>query len=444
MLGDRLESIASKKIAIVLVLVLCLGLRLGLALYKGDAEVADNDARAYIEIAQNLADGKGFSLGRSEYYAAEAHPTAYGDPVYPAFLAVIFMTLGDGLMNISVVQAILDTITCFLVFRIACVFVSRRLAAVLAALLYAVYMPFVLTTCTAMTETVGLFLTTLSFYLLALAFRRGLWFFALAGAAMGLTILLKPAMLGFPFAVAVMLFAARRRTPGWLSRIALYCAAAYLAVSPWTIRNYIVLDAFVPVATHGGSTLWGGTGPADGVTLGGWSYPVDSKERNLTEHPRVPDVSEKTYLKITKFQERLAKMGEVERDAALKRAALKEIREHPGRYAFLGVKKVFRLWFNLWHDFPASTATKALAAGNAVILALAFLGYRRRKIDENYRLVTLCVCGYLTLVSIATYAVVRYSYPGMVMLFVIAAGQAVSWLSGHSRTKPADVERASV
>ena len=65
---------------------------------------------------------------------------------------------------------------------------------------------------------------------------------------------------------------------------------SYLTIAPWTVRNYLVFHRFVPVASHGGQTLWGGTGPADGKTLPCWNAPVDSVKLNLTDDRLVPDV----------------------------------------------------------------------------------------------------------------------------------------------------------
>lgn len=238
---------------------------------------------------------------------------------------------------------------------------------------------------------------------------------------MGVTILIKPAMLGFPFIVAAAVFLTRGKGARWGAKAALYVLAAYLAMTPWVVRNYVVLHAFVPVATHGGTTFWGGTGPADGICLGNADHTVDSVERNLYTNPLIPKVSEKTYQKIIKFQERLSHLNEVQADAECRREAFREIEEHPGRYAFLAVKKFFRLWFNLWHDYPASIETVGIAVVNAILILLAILGYKRARLDEYFRQVAVTTCVYTSLVYMAVYAVVRYSYPVMPLIIMLAA-----------------------
>jgi hypothetical protein len=167
--------------------------------------------------------------------------------------------------------------------------------------------------------------------------------------------------------------------------------------------------------------FWGGTGPADGVCLGGPEYPVDTRQRNFYDSPLVPDVSEKTYRKITAFEERVGKMGEVERDLALRQEAVTEIRQHPGRYAFLVVKKFFRLWFNLWHDRPPSAPSMGIAALNAVLLVLAALGWRRKGADPGLKSVAMTAWVYHTVLYSVIYATVRYSYPIMPLVLILAA-----------------------
>ena len=89
------------------------------------------------------------------------------------------------------------------------------------------------------------------------------------------------------------------------------------------------MHAFLPGPTSGSQALWGGTGVADGYSVGTWNYPVDSRERNLYDHPKIPDLSEETYLKITAMQAKAGAMAEVERDRFLQKEAIKEIMGQP-------------------------------------------------------------------------------------------------------------------
>ncbi len=47
----------------------------------------------------------------------------------------------------------------------------------------------------------------------------------------------------------------------WLRQVAVVLAALALTVLPWTIRNAIAVDSFVPVATNDAAALWTGHNP---------------------------------------------------------------------------------------------------------------------------------------------------------------------------------------
>jgi 4-amino-4-deoxy-L-arabinose transferase-like glycosyltransferase len=78
---------------------------------------------------------------------------------------------------------------------------------------------------------------------------------AVAGLLFGLAILTRETLLYFVPVAA--LFLAARRPRAWARGGALL-GAALLTVAPWTLRNWIVYDAFVPVSTAGALNLFQG------------------------------------------------------------------------------------------------------------------------------------------------------------------------------------------
>jgi 4-amino-4-deoxy-L-arabinose transferase-like glycosyltransferase len=76
-----------------------------------------------------------------------------------------------------------------------------------------------------------------------------------AGALFGLATLTRETVLYFlPFAA---LWLAWRRAGG-VRRAAAFLVASLAVVVPWTVRNYLAFDAFVPVSTSGALNLWQG------------------------------------------------------------------------------------------------------------------------------------------------------------------------------------------
>ncbi|MES1255815.1 MAG: glycosyltransferase family 39 protein [Acidobacteriota bacterium] len=99
------------------------------------------------------------------------------------------------------------------------------------------------------------------------------------GALLGCGALLKPICLLLPvlFAVAWWLIdGSLLRAAG---RAALVVVVMLLVISPWTLRNYRVLHAFVPISTNGGTTLYSANNPrATGLAMPVEPLPGESDE----------------------------------------------------------------------------------------------------------------------------------------------------------------------
>ena len=126
-----------------------------------------------------------------------------------------------------------------------------------------IYPPFIHTTGELMSEPPAM----LTLPLAVLAFfwasdRRSLWSWLLPGFLFGLTALIRPDYL--PVAIAFAALAAirvgRRGSFGsGLTSASVYLLAFLIPVLPWTVRNLVVLERFVPISTGDGKALYVGT-----------------------------------------------------------------------------------------------------------------------------------------------------------------------------------------
>jgi hypothetical protein len=93
--------------------------------------------------------------------------------------------------------------------------------------------------------------------------------------------MVRPEYLAVAFLVALVVFARGLRVE-WrrsLAQAGVLLAGVLLVVAPWTIRNAIALDRFVPISTGGGQVLFAGTYlPSDGD-------PQKVGEEVLERHP---------------------------------------------------------------------------------------------------------------------------------------------------------------
>jgi len=246
---------------LVVLLVAAFALRAGWALAVLDSlpqVFASGDQYGYVRYAREIAAGEGYVS-----YTAGT-PTAYYPIGYPALLAAVFWVAGRlpgsiDLPNVvALLHALLGTVVVLGVWHLG----RRALgvgAALAAAALTALHPDLVAYTGSFALETAfaGLALGALGIIAAhdwegrgAPSRRRVLAF----AAALAAATLVRP--FGLPFvaamAVAVLLVGAGwRRAAASVGWVLLVVA---LVLTPWTIRNWIRLDAFVPISTNLGDT----------------------------------------------------------------------------------------------------------------------------------------------------------------------------------------------
>jgi 4-amino-4-deoxy-L-arabinose transferase-like glycosyltransferase len=372
-----------------------------------EVRVHTGDEISYDDIAWNLAEGHGYCRTVA---TGEFSPTATRGPSYVIFIAACYRIFGHDAIAPFVFQAILDAFGCLLVYGIALLLFQRRAVAAMGAILYAVYPPFILNTHELLTETWINASVLAGVFLFLRHHRRRSWVDLVgSGLATGIAVLSRPNLLPLP----ILAFAAagRPRDARWRKDAAVHFGIVLLLMAPWATRNAVVFDHFVPGVSQGGITFWGGTGPADGKAIGG-----------------LGDLDTPRYaIEATRG------MSEIERDHWFYADGVRVIREHPGRYALLLLKKVPRLWLNLGYDRPPSKASLLLALFNVAMWTLAFLGVRRFHPPRVGMAFLLLMAGYFTFIHLLFFSVFRYSLPVYAYLFALS-GAGISGLRSARRT----------
>jgi 4-amino-4-deoxy-L-arabinose transferase-like glycosyltransferase len=356
--------------------------------------VHTGDEFSYDDIASNLAAGNGYCRTAA---TGEPYPTAVRGPSYVMFVAASYRIFGRDSVAPFVGQALLDGLSSLLVYGIALLLFERRLIAAIGAILYAVYPPFILNTRELMTETwINAFLLA-GVFLFLRHFRKPSWLDLVgSGLAMGIAVLSRPNLL--PLSLLAFIAAGRHRDARWRRDAAAHLGIILLVMIPWIVRNAVVFDRFVPGVSQGGITFWGGAGPADGEAVGGLGDP---------DAPRYA-------IEATRG------LSEMERDRWFYRDGIRIIREHPGRYAALLIKKVPRLWLNLGYESPPSKASIFLALFNAVMMVLAYLGVRNFHPPRVGANLLLLMAAYFTFTHLLFFSIFRYSLPVYAYLFAFS------------------------
>lgn len=260
MLESEQESSSTRKVSRVgTLLVLTLVLRLAVLAARHDALTHDPDA--YREVAENLATEGTFGHrqppGSTDQYpalSAAVSPTAHRPPLYPCILAPTVRMGAATPFAIGALHLLCGLATVWVVFRLAIDWGLSSRAATAAALLTACDPILLNQSAEVMTETLAA--------LLAVALLAG-WTggsrssnvapSVFAGVAGGLAILCRPTFL--PAVVLGGIVLACCGPPGRARRAALYLVAAIVVLSPWIVRNQIVLGRPILATTHGGHTL---------------------------------------------------------------------------------------------------------------------------------------------------------------------------------------------
>ena len=217
-------------------------IRLGYAML--DVPVPPQDTADYDELALNVLQGAGY-VSYENWYGFPMY--SWRPPAYPLFLAAIYGAWGYSHAAVQVVQSAVGALSVLLLFLI----MQRiyRPAAWPAAVVAALYEPLVSVCSEVMSECLFIFFVLLALW--AIRDRRQRWpMLVLSGVAIGLAALTRP--VGLLILPALGLAAlCEREWAAWRS-VAWAALAAVLVIAPWTVRNAVVHDAFVPVSTHGG------------------------------------------------------------------------------------------------------------------------------------------------------------------------------------------------
>jgi MFS family permease len=450
--SERVRSLPARHGGPIVLALLALAVALGFGLRLesaidppgnpgGDSIVAyqGKDNQAYEQIAAAL-----YEDGR--YGTARMRSPSDWSPGAPLFAAgVYFLTGGVDPEAARIGVAVLGAVMILLVYLL-----GRRLAGpvvgLLAALLAATYPAFIDNNGQLLSEPIAAFTlvaAVLSF--LWASDGRRTWAWLVPGAFLGATALTRPEYLPFVavFALIALIRVGRRR--GYrlgLTSAALLVAAFAAVLAPWTIRNYVVLDRFVPVTTGGGKALFVATYlPGKGRQL-----PVKRAliKRFTGDSYVSPEEVRRTEMKT--LLDRVArKYPDLDRDAALAKIGRENFRKYFSERPVAYLRMVATKMWNVWRrgSGPTMRGSGWIAFHYAILaLALGGLGllvWRRR---WEALLIGLLIAG-ITLLGGLLLAVPRRNLPLMPLVMTLAAAGAAwvaivvgGWIAERRRTAP--------
>lgn len=246
----------------MLTFTVALALRVAFVIAVERPSFGFNDAFFYHSFGKSLAEGRG-------YVRIDGTPTAQWPPGWGFVLSLLYRITGAKPLAGELLNAFFGALTVPLLFVVARRAFGRAEAAVAAGCLALLPGP-VLWTDVLFSETFYTFVVVAFFALLAVLPARW-WGVVLLGVAVGLAALVR----GEGMFLALPALAYWYRQMGlraWFARAAALAVLLALTIAPWTIRNAVRLDAFAPISSNVGATLWAGHNPS---AYGGPTYYTD-------------------------------------------------------------------------------------------------------------------------------------------------------------------------
>ncbi|HEX7291848.1 MAG TPA: glycosyltransferase family 39 protein [Conexibacter sp.] len=183
-------------------------------------------------------------------------------PGEAVLLAAAWTVTGDErYVYVQVLQAVVDSLMVLVVFWLVLRLYRRRRAALAAAASYAIFLPLAWMAKVPNSDQWAADFTLLATAAMvrSLDAERPLRWRLAAGLSVGAGLYFRPTILLLPLVLGLCAipFAGRRRAA--LSAL-VPLGLALLLLAPWTIRNAVVFDAFIPTRIGTGQTLWEGMG----------------------------------------------------------------------------------------------------------------------------------------------------------------------------------------
>lgn len=384
-----------------LALIVALGLLVRFAAIGLYPHTPESDELAYIAMAHHFVTGAGLvdSHGNLAMY----------NMGYPFFvLAPLFAVFGKNLLAVQIANALLGAVSVWLCHAVAKEAGAGRLGRLLAALMWAIYLP------------AGLYAVYVLKENLLIPLMLGIIWCALrfAGAAAASSVVRLAAGCGLLFGLVALTGNAALALAAPVALALLYCsgkgvrrlgagvlivAVAVLVSAPWMVRNARVLGAPV-LNTNGGFNLYLGNNPlATGMFM------------SIADTPRGAS------------WQALRTSGEVQASNTLKHEAVAWIAAHPREFVVLALNKLRFFWTPPLHAGQGpSSRTETLVRLAWAVQFLVLVGAALASVPAGraqpgrIAVLWLCVAAY-TGVHMIFYVIFRYREPIMPVVCVLAA-----------------------
>ena len=360
-------------------------------------------------------------------------------PFYAYFLGLIYAVFHHSLAAAKIIQHLIGSLSCALVFLFADRYFNRRIA-VISGIVAAFYWVFIYFEDELLLDSLLILFSLILIWLLlrAAESRRSLTFF-LAGLILGLAAITRPNYLAFwPVILIWLMLAFGRRYKMILSRFTILTLGGLIMILPVTLRNIIVGHDLVLISSQGGINFYiGNNSHADGATAvmpefgATWQY-ADCEYLARTETGRLGQP---------------IKPSEV--SSFFYKRALRFIEEKPLSWIGLVFRKLTYFWNsyeisnnqNLYFFRRYASVSKITPPLFFLVSPLSLIGlvglFRRKK---ELHIIAYFILAYM-LTVIAFFVTSRFRLPVLPFLIILASAAAVEIFE---RVRSRDYRRLAV
>jgi len=250
---------------ILLVMLVLFIERIAALCFLGTAYTLNSDDAGYV--------ASGISFANSGRITMHGDISAQITPGMPVFIGILSLVFGEGALLWTVLKLcwiIMGVVSAYFVYRSMTLFAPNWCGLICSLVFFAmpnvVWMDNLI-----LTETpYAMLLTILIYATLALGKKKESKYFIILVVSYMLALMFRATIAAYPIYAAVYLLLMKYDTKKLLRNMAVIGIALLCFIIPWSIRNYVIYDAFIPLTYGSGNAMLAGT-------YQGVGYPEDSE-----------------------------------------------------------------------------------------------------------------------------------------------------------------------
>jgi hypothetical protein len=401
------------KRAIFYILLLCFLCRVVLILSidpSGDDTV---DGFDYHNHALSLLSGEGYPLRGSLPFVRP--------PLYPFFLSIVYYIFPhETYLTARIFNAVLDTLACFVFYKLILLVWNNKPTAILASLVYVVNPFFLFFSVRVRVEALFILLGVCGVYFLLREYKKGFpgWLsIFLIGVIFGLACLCRSNATIFALLIPVWLLYCNLKNLRKAVLISfLFVLGCVLTVAPWSVRNYYKYGEVILIT--------------DGLGYAFWISNTELKFDDLyaSNYQEYLDADKKLWQSLKGVEEQIKGKSTKERDNYYFNLGTEYIKNNFPTWIWLNVLKFVEFWSPMARlDMQGWKAFFTLPFGLLMLLGMFFYSksFFSRDFDRNiWLLIAILIVG-STVTGVVTWSSVRFRVP-LVDAYVIPFG--LFWL----------------